>query len=61
MDYRALLVKYIAHVATAEGETFALDVNLSPAGMGLLEFTDDEVRELENEIFPAVKKRLSED
>lgn len=61
MDYRTLLIKYVSHVAAAEGEGFALNVNLSPAEMGTLEFTDEEVYELENEIFPVVKKRLSED
>lgn len=61
MDYRTLLIKYASHVATAEGEGFALDVNLSPARMGTLEFTDEEAYELENEIFPVVKKRLNED
>lgn len=58
IDYEDLLVTYICHIAVAEGESFALDVNLSPAGMGELGFTDEEKRVLEEEIFPEVRRRL---
>lgn len=56
-----LLIKYICHVAIAEGVNFALDVNLCPAGMGDLEFTEDEKKVLADEIFPRVRMALSGD
>lgn len=58
IDYEDLLITYICHVAVAEGESFALNVNLSPADMRELDFTADEKRVLEEEIFPQVRRRL---
>ena len=55
MDYKELLVKYISHVSEAEGSSFATDVNLSPCGVGVMEFTREEKDCLEKEIFPKVR------
>ncbi len=53
-----LLLKYIAHVAVAEGINFATDINLSPADMGDLHFTEEEVQQLQKEFFPLVGKSV---
>lgn len=55
MDAKALLIKYVCHVAVAEGVSFATDLNLSPAEMKDMEFTDEEERFLKEEVFPVVR------
>lgn len=52
----SLLMKYIMHVSVAEGVDFATNVNLSPAGMGEFEFTDEEKDTLTKEYFPEVRR-----
>lgn len=52
IDYRELLIKYVAHVAAAEGISFATDTNLAPCKMLSMEFTDDEKKILTDDIFP---------
>lgn len=55
MDFKQLLTKYVAHAAASEGIAFATNPDLSPCGMLSMEFTDEEMQVLENEIFPTVK------
>lgn len=51
MDYKNLFIKYLCHIGEAEGIDYVTSVNISPARMGPLEFSDDEKKTLENEIF----------
>jgi len=66
MDYRALLIKYVAHVVMAEGETFAPchpgsnPSRLSPCDCGEYEFTDAEKAALIGDIFPEVQRWASQ-
>lgn len=55
VNYKILLIKYVSHVAAAEGVSFATDVDLAPCGMRSMEFTDKEKSILKQEVFPLVK------
>jgi hypothetical protein len=53
MDYKTLLVKYVAHVAAAEGSSFATDYyRMSPCNLLEHEYSVEEAEVLEKEIFP---------
>jgi hypothetical protein len=56
VDYRTLLVKYIANVAASEGKEFAARdaQKIAPCGMGAYAFTPEEIRELNDVIFPEI-------
>lgn len=54
-DYRLLLLKYVAHVAAAEGDDFAFSTNISPCDMLNLSFTEEEKEELKK-VFQACLK-----
>jgi hypothetical protein len=56
MDYRALLIKYVSHVAAAEGVSFATSIDLAPCKMLSREFTAEEKWALENDIFVDVRR-----
>jgi hypothetical protein len=60
MDYRQLLIKYICHVGASESMFWATSMDISPAGMGNLEFNDEEKRCLLDDIFPLARKRFEE-
>jgi len=53
-QWKALLIKYVAHNAAAEGVNYATDVDLAPCDMLDMEFSEDEKQVLELEIFPSV-------
>jgi hypothetical protein len=55
MNWELLLTKYVAYIAAAEGEYFALSVNSAPCDMLDMEFTDDEKAML-SEVFKAVRR-----
>lgn len=56
VSYKAILKKYVMHVAQAEGECFACSRNMSPCDMGEDEFTEEEWATLEREILSVVRR-----
>ena len=58
INYRDLLIKYISHVVAAEGESFARKAQqIAPCKMAELDFSDNELYELNFKIFPEVLKQ----
>lgn len=55
MEWKLLLAKYVAHVATAQSPEFACSEDLSPCNMLNMEFTNEEKLMLAD-IFKAVRK-----
>lgn len=57
MNYKKLLIKYIVHIISAEGfYPYAENTRFARCDMGELKFTDEEERELVNDIFPEAIK-----
>ena len=62
MNYKELLIKYIANIGMSEGIDYVISTNISPAG-GLeeMEFSEKDKEILNNEIFPEVIKWYNKD
>jgi hypothetical protein len=60
VDYKRLLIRYVAHVAMAEGIDFACKSDMAPCILRGMAWTEEDVDTLYREIFPEVRKWASQ-